>query len=357
MCNILITAPSLDESMNISGISSLTKTIITRNSASHTYFHFRLGKKDSEKKGLKWLMTQLTIIPRFISYLRRNKIDIIHLNTDLTAMSIIRDTPLAITGKYILGKKVLLHLHGGHYLMQPPSRKSIFYWMIKALLKSSTQRVVLSELERHQIERNYNTPCHIMPNAVEINKDSTHKDFSGKLSFLFMGRIVKAKGIFLITECLAKLEKELHEFEFKIYGSGPDLEEFLTRLASIKGLNYTYCGIAKGQQKLQAFAESHIFLLPSLYGEGLPIAMLESMNHGCVPLVSDDASISTVVQDSQNGFIIKKGSLNQLRDKINQLLGNRDKLKTLSKNAKHTIYTSYNLDQYIGSLNKLYTMI
>lgn len=357
MSNILITAPSLDESMNISGISSLTKTIITRNSATHAYYHFRLGKKDSEKKGLKWMLTQLSIVPRYFGFVRRHKIDIIHLNTDLTAMSIIRDTPLAITGKYILGKKILLHLHGGHFLMQPPSRSSIFYWMIKALLKSATQRVVLSELERRQVERTYNTPCHIMPNAVEINSASSVKDFSGKLSFLFMGRIVKAKGIFLITECLAAMGKRLQDFEFKVYGSGPDLEEFLSRLSAIEGLNYTYCGIAKGQQKVQAFAESHIFLLPSLYGEGLPIAMLESMNHGCVPLVSDDASISTVVRDSQNGFVVKKGSLSQLGEKIDHLLSNRDKLYTLSKNAKQTICTSYNLDHYLGSLNKLYKTI
>lgn len=357
MFNILITAPSLDESLNISGISSLTKTIISRNSATHTYFHFRLGKKDSEKKGWKWLLTQLTVVPRYISFVRRHKIDIIHLNTDLTAMSILRDTPLAITGKYLLRKKILLHLHGGHFLMQPPSRGSIFYWMIRALLKSATQRVVLSELERRQVEAAYQTPCHIMPNAVEINSTSPEKDFSGRLSFLFMGRIVKAKGIFLITECLSRMGKQLQDFEFKVYGSGPDLEEFLTRLSAIEGLNYTYCGIAKGEQKIQAFAESHVFLLPSLYGEGLPIAMLESMNYGCVPLVSDDASISTVVRDAQNGFIVKKGSLDQLNDKINQLLSNRNKLNMLSKNAKYTIYTSYNLDHYIGSLNRLYKTI
>lgn len=357
MCNILITAPALDESMNISGISSLTRTIITRNAASHNYFHFRLGKKDSERKGAKWLMTQLTIIPRFIASVMRQDVEIIHFNTDLTAMSIIRDTPLAITARYILRKKVLLHIHGGHYLMKPPPKRSIFYWMIKALLKSATQRVVLSELERRELEHAYGTPCHIMPNAVETNKDICQKDFSGKLSFLFMGRIVKAKGIFLIAECLAQLENSFADFEFNIYGSGPDLEEFLSRLKNIKGLNYTYCGIAKGRQKAEAFDQSHIFLLPSLYGEGLPIAMLESMNYGCVPLVSDDASISTVVRDAENGFIVKKGNLDQLRDKITRLLANRDSLNKLSNNAKHTIYTSYNLDHYIGSLNKLYKTI
>lgn len=302
-------------------------------------------------------MTQLTIIPRFIAYVMRRKIEIIHLNTDLTSMSIIRDTPLAITARYILRKKVLLHIHGGHYLMKPPPKRSIFYWMIKALLKSATTRVVLSQLEKREMEDAYGTPCHIMPNAVEINKSHVQKDFTGKLSFLFMGRIVKAKGIFLIAECLAQLNSSLQEFEFNIYGSGPDLAELLLRLDNIEGLNYTYCGIAKGQQKSQAFAESHIFLLPSLYGEGLPIAMLESMNHGCVPLVSDDASISTVVRDSENGFIVKKGSLSQLQDKINQLLVSRDMLHKLSENAKHTIYTSYNLDHYIGSLNKLYKTI
>lgn len=357
MCNILITAPSLDEAVNISGISSLTRTIISENSGQHNYFHFRLGKKDSESKDLRWLKNQITLAPRFLLFTIKNKIDFIHLNTDLTPLSVIRDFPLAMISGYLLRKKILLHLHGGYMLMTPPSKRSPFYWMIRGMLKSAVTRVVLSEVEEAKIRGHYGVRCSQMPNAVQIKNTSPEKDFAGKLTFIFMGRMVKAKGIFLIAECMSLLNTYYDDLELQIYGNGPDLQDFLSRLSKIKGLNSSYRGVVKGNEKDQAFNDAHIFLLPSLFGEGLPIAMLESMNHGCVPIVSDDASIGTVVHDGVNGYLVSKNNIDMLKEKIIRALNNRSELTELSKKAKDTIHSHHNLEHYISSLNKLYKTI
>lgn len=357
MCNILITAPSLDESINISGISSLTKTIITENSAHHRYYHFRLGKKDSESKDLKWLKNQITLAPRFLLFTLRNKIDFIHLNTDLTPMSVMRDFPLAMISGYFLRRKVLLHLHGGYMLMKPPGRRSPFYWMIRAMLKSAVTRIVLSEVEEQKIRKHYGLGCVKMPNAVQIKGEAQLKDFSGKLTLIFMGRIVRSKGIFLIADCMSRLSAYHRDFNLQIYGDGPDLREFLAVLDSIQGLDYSYCGIVRGDEKETALNNGHIFLLPSLFGEGLPIAMLESMNQGCVPVVSDDASIGTVVHDGHNGYLVPRNNLDKLTEKLLRALSNRSELSELSHKAKETISTHYNLEHYLSSLNKLYKSI
>lgn len=354
MSNILITAPSLDESLNVSGISSLTRTIINKNSKDHTYFHFILGKKDSEKKGFKWLIRQIVLVPRFMLFISKNKIDFIHMNSDLTPQSIVRDFSLATTARFLLSKKVLLHLNGGRFLMKPPKRFSFFFWMIKGILKTASSRIILSRVEYEIIQKHYNVDCHIMPNAIELVTGTLPKDFSGKLSFLFMGRIVKSKGIFLIAECLGQLGPYFREFDFKIYGTGPDLEEFLFKLSEIEELDYTYCGVAKDEQKTQAFNAAHIFLLPSLYGEGLPLAMLESMNYGCVPLVSNDASIGAAVRDGVNGYMVDKGSLVHLKEQFIEILNDRAKLIDLSNQAKKTIETSYNSESFVKLLNNAY---
>lgn len=357
MCNILITAPSLDETVNISGISSLTRTIISENSEQHTYFHFRLGKKDSESKDLRWLKNQIILTPRFVLFTIRNKIDFIHFNTDLTPFSILRDFPLTLISGYLLRKKVLLHLHGGYMLMNPPSRRSLYYWMIRGMLKSAVTRIVLSEVEQAKIRGHYGIGCSQMPNAVQLTNTNSEKNFTGKLIMIFMGRMVKAKGIFLIAECMSLLDTYKDRFELQIYGNGPDLQEFLLRLSTVRGLNYSYRGVVRGDEKEQALHNAHIFLLPSLFGEGLPIAMLESMNQGCVPVVSDDASIGTVVSDGINGYLVNKNNIAQLKEKLVRALTNRPELAELSKKAKETIHANYNLEHYISSLNKLYKTI
>lgn len=357
MANILITAPSLDENINISGISSLAKTIINNNSEQHSYFHFRLGKKDSEGKGLKWLFNQLLIIPGFLLFTLKNNITLIHLNTDLTPLSLIRDFPLLITGKFILRKKILLHLHGGRFLMKPPPSRSIFFFLIKTMLKNADTTVVLSETERTAIARSYILDCSVLPNAVKSNNYRSDKDFSGKLTFFFMGRIVEAKGIFLICECLKELASFFSQFSLHIYGTGPDKEELLSKLSSINGLNYSYHGVVRGNYKEEVLRNAHVFLLPSLFGEGLPIAMLESMSYGCIPIVSDDASISTVISNNHNGYISTKGNAEGLKANLIKALTYRERLTELSKNARNTIVSRYDLKNYLTSLNELYQKI
>jgi len=354
MCNILITGPSLNESVNISGISSLTKVIIANNSVEHRYFHFQIGRKDAERKGLRWFIRQLLLVPRFIVFIIKNRIDFLHLNTDLTPASIYRDFLLVLTNSLLLRKKSLLHIHGGYLLMSPPPRRSLLFFAINYMLENQSVRVVLSELERNEIKSSYNIDCSVMANAVAASHLSAIKDFSGKLTFFFMGRAVKSKGIFSIANCLNEMSSYFDKFDFQVYGGGPDLQEFLHRLSKIKGLNYKYNGIVKGQQKEQVFVDSHIFLLPSLFGEGLPIAMLESMNAGCVPLVSDDASIGTVVKEGHNGFLIPRGSESDLKKSLFEVFKDRNRLLKLSRNAKETIATSYRLEDYISNLNKLY---
>lgn len=357
MSNILITAPSLDEKVNISGISSLTRTIISTNSNSHRYLHFRIGKKDAETKGVKWFINQIALLPRFIRFARRNKVDVIHLNTDLTPFSLIRDFPILLSAKFLIKKKVLLHLHGGYFLMKPPSRRSPFFYLIRSMLRHSTIRVVLSEIESNEIKKHYGVECEIMPNAVRTPEQRIEKDFSGRISLFFMGRIVRAKGIFLLAQCLKELEPWADQFDFHLYGTGPDYQELHNELCKLRHIRYIYHGVVNGREKEEALRKGHIFLLPSLYGEGLPVALLESMSRGCVPVVSNDASIGTVVRDGINGYIFPKGSTGALKEKLIQVFKERDILGSVSTSARNTIHNSYNLESYVVELNRLYKNI
>ena len=101
--------------------------------------------------------------------------------------------------------------------------------------------------------------------------------------------------------------------------------------------------------------QAHVFLLPSLYGEGLPIAMLEAMGRGCIPVVSDDASISSVVTTGDNGYIVKKGDYSDLAEKIQKLLQNRNLMPGMSVKAQSTIRHKYDIDSYLERLNQYCT--
>ncbi|MET0243991.1 MAG: glycosyltransferase family 4 protein [Flavitalea sp.] len=353
MVKILITAPSLNERENVSGISTIVRTIINNNKSANQFIHFRVGKKDGEKKGFKWVLNQLALIPRLTAAVISKKINIVYFNTDLTKPSIIRDYFLVTFAKYVLRRKIVLHIHGGHFLMTPPPEGSVFMKMIRGMFKCAQLCIVLSEIELKTIQKNYGVDGISLPNAIELKEIlDSEKNFDEKLKLVFLGRVVNSKGIYQIAEALEALKDSYKDFDFHIYGSGPELDRFLNKLKSVDGLKYSYNGVVKGDEKWKALDQAHVFLLPSLYGEGMPIAMLEAMGRGCIPVVSDDASISTVVENNVNGYIVKKGDSQSLKETIQQLLFNRSLLPQMSKVARSTISQKFDIDNYLLKLNK-----
>jgi glycosyltransferase involved in cell wall biosynthesis len=226
-------------------------------------------------------------------------------------------------------------------------------FMIRTMLRDASLCIVLSDIEVKSLKQHYNADAIALPNAIEIfNLSNQRKDFNNRLRIIFLGRLVASKGVHVIADALAQLKGNITDFEFHIYGSGPELDGFLEKLKCVEGLNYTYKGVVKGTEKWNAFRDAHLFLLPSLFGEGLPIAMLEAMGSGCIPIVSDDASITSVVKDSVNGFIVNKGDSNSLSRTIQQLLFNRNTLSRISETAQLTVREKYNIDTYLNRLNQ-----
>jgi glycosyltransferase involved in cell wall biosynthesis len=356
--NVLITAPSLDELENVNGISSIVRSIINNNETQHKFFHFKIGKRDNSNKDLKWAFHQISLLPRLALFIKKNKIDAIHLNIFFAKTALLRTLAIFCFLTLFIRKPVLLHIHGGYLLMNPPQNRLPYCFIIKYLLQNSNINIVLSQIEQEQLLKTYQANSYVLPNAVEpLIKTPGNKNFKGKLKLIFLGRIVESKGIYLIVEALFQLKEYHHLFSFTIYGTGQGLENFLHQLKALESLEFEYKGIAKGIEKWQAWEAADIFLLPSIYGEGLPIAMLEAMQAGCIPVVSDDASITTVVENAVNGFVIKKGNVHELIRVLENVITKRDGLSNLSNAAKTTIGEKHNISQYMKGLELCYTAI
>lgn len=358
MYNILITAPSLNENENVSGISSVVRTIVN-NDANNHYFHFRLGKKDGEKKGFLWLVNQLIIPVTLMRFIVKNNINIVHLNTGLEKPSIVRDFFVLYVSKFICRKKIIFHIHGGYFLMNPPVRGSLMFFMISRMIRHADKSLVLSDIEKQIIDNTYLTDAMILPNSVDVKDFAprTSSGFCNKLNMIFLGRIVSSKGVFLIADALSKMEAYYQDFHLNIYGAGPDLDRLLQQLNAAQGLPYTYHGVTRGDGKYQALSNSQLFLLPSVHSEGLPIALLEAMSAGCICVVSDDASMSTVIENNVSGIMIKKGSAADLYNALLNVFTNRQALMDISARAMEQIKKHFSSKEYIIKLNNIYKAI
>lgn len=348
---ILITAPSLDENVNVSGISTLVVGII--NNSCEEFSHFLAGRKDGEKAGIVWILKQIVLPLQFWQKIRREKPDLVHINTAFVPLSIMRDASLVFVSRFSK-TPVLLHPNGGRFLIEDFKNKFLEKIAAK-MLKSADKVLVLSEIEKENLTRRWdNLNIEILPNAISIDETLPSKEIPQKKTILFLGRIHESKGLHEIIEACETLVKEKFEFNFRCFGTGPEQDFFVGKMKEVLGENFHYGGVIAGEEKWRELCKADIFLLPSRYGEGLPLAMLEAMAARCVPVVADVASVRAVIKNGENGFLVEPYSAEQTTENLRNLLFDKADWKLLGENARQTVKDNYSIADYVKKLEKIY---
>lgn len=349
---ILITAPNLNSETNVSGISTVVNNIIEYNLL-HNYFHFELGKSDKNRSFYYQSFQIVFKIIYFPIFIKKNKIELIHQNVPFNLKGITREFIFNRIGK-LLQIKIIIHIHGGELLFKKSSNFIIKYFIAK-ILSGSEKIIVLSELEKKSLELNYNfSDLIILPNAIVIQNQNLFKTFSKLPTLIFFGRIHESKGVIEIIEMCKRL-KEVVKFKFLMFGNGPQKEFVIKKLTDILGDDFNYGGIITSKNKMDAISKADYFLLPSRYGEGLPMALLESMSLGLIPIVTNDGSMELLIHDGVNGFKVNKYDANDLFSKILKVINDQNLRFEISKNAISTVTKSHNIIDYIKSLNIIYS--
>jgi len=251
---------------------------------------------------------------------------------------------------------MLLHLHGGEYLMHD-DHPAWVKTMISAILAGNNPKVVLSIVEEEYIVKKYNCKnVYTLPNCIDLTEagkfERTERSTPG-LVLLFLGRIVADKGLEYIFQALKALKNQGLPITFVLAGKGPDEEEYKKKFNDLLGKSFDFRGVVGGESKSSAFKDCDVFLLPSFF-EGLPIALLEAMSFGLVPVTTDVGSIGNVVKHNIDGILVRTKSSNDIVDAIVKLNSDRQFLYQLSTSAKKLIFKEYSPASYFDLLNNIY---
>ena len=350
--NILISAPSLNPSKNVSGVSTMVNTVIKHNKKHH-YFHYLLGRSDQNKNRLIIIITLIKQLIFFPVFLHLNKIVIVHQNLPFDPKGVLREYIINLWCR-LTNVPVILHIHGGLFITQ--GTKNILYkGLILSLFKHSKQVIVLSELEQIVLKEKFSfTKTKVLSNCIDtsIYNNRIQNLLTDQPTLLYLGRIEKNKGIIELVEALELLKKDFI-FRFILCGTGPLVQHCITECERILENNFEYKGVVSGESKLNEIENSDIFILPS-YFEGLPMALLETMASGVVPVVTNVGSMKQIIKHGSNGLHVKKQDAQDLFDKLKYLLSNPKLYLKLSKNAKQTVLQKYDIKNYIIELNQIY---
>jgi glycosyltransferase involved in cell wall biosynthesis len=228
---IVVFGPSLEA---VSGVSTHVRMLFASDLArDFELLHFQVGSEGRRENALQKL-TRFILSPLLLAlFLLRTGAEAIHLNTSLDAKAYWRDLAYSIVAS-LLGRRVVNQIHGGA-MPQDFFRGSVFLtWVLRRFLVSCDVITVLSsaELSAYRVF-DARLKVHRVPNAIDpagLADQMRSFNTSGALKLVYVGRLVRSKGLFEVIEALMELKRAGREFELSIAGGGPDQGELMAAL-------------------------------------------------------------------------------------------------------------------------------
>lgn len=199
-----------------------------------------------------------------------------------------------------------------------------------------------------------------IPYGVHCPDQSPKRDSNADepLSIVYAGRLSQyQKRVFDIPSILRHLDQLNVPFTLTIVGDGKEAHKLTRDLAPWVSTGKTVMQPAlTNAQTLSLFAKTDVFLLTSDF-EGLPVALLEAMSRGCVPVVSATRSgAPQLVDNGTNGFLVPIGEIHTFAERIADLHHDRNLLSRLSQQTFATIRSGqYLLDHMCDRYSQLIT--
>jgi len=186
----------------------------------------------------------------------------------------------------------------------------------------------------------------VIPNAISMDdfsaQDRAPPPASDGLRLLFLGRIEDAsKGVLWLPEILARSPASA---SLTVAGDGPDLSRLRAAFPS-RSSRVTFLGSVPAPAVAGLMARHDVFLMPSRY-EGLPMALVEAMAAGCVPIATALRGVTDMVVDNGlDGLLFPPGDRKAAADFVQLLDGDRLRLRRLSAAARWKIARNFTADR------------
>jgi glycosyltransferase involved in cell wall biosynthesis len=288
-----------------------------------------VGSRGSHETSIQKWTRLLKDYERFCRMVKSGSYDLIHLNPSLGRKALIRDGLLLLRAKS-LGKKVLVCVHGWDCACETSIRCWFLFLFRWVYFKADAFIVLASRFQSVLREFGYEKPIYVETTMVS-DEVFSHAQVTPVCSasqdtdvnILFLSRIEKSKGIYEAIDAFRRLKAKWPSVTMTVAGDGLDrknAEEYVGT-EGIKGV--WFLGWITGEQKHKAFAEADIYLLPTTWGEGMPISVLEAMAYGLPIVTRPVGGLADFFEQGKMGFTTDSRDPQVFASLLERLIVNR----------------------------------
>ena len=143
------------------------------------------------------------------------------------------------------------------------------------------------------------------------------------------------KGLEILLEAISILKKKNIEVRLRAVGpfETPEYEKSIQEICDKFSLNEVIDWTGFCSDVNSEFSNMDIFILPSMFGEGMPMVILEAMAMGVPVIASDVEGIPQVLNQAESGLIVPPNDSQALAGSIEDLIDEKFDWQKIRKNA------------------------
>jgi len=307
-------------------------------------------------------LEDLKSLLKLYSYFRKNRVDIVYSFTPKAGL-------LSMIASFFARVPTRVHNIVGMPLMEASGNKKRLLKLIERTTYFFSTNLFCNSyglktyIEKNLTKREIKIIAKGSINGVNIDffkddfSDLDKKDKKDELGIeendfvlLFVGRVVKDKGVNELIEAFTILGKKFSNLKLLILG---DFEEKLSPIAkeSIGKMRNNPNIISVGFKKdIRSYLSiSSLFVLPS-YREGLPNSLIEAGSFGIPLLATDINGCNEVIIPNKTGILVEKKSVESLVLGVTLLIENKELYNELKMNVRELTVEKYGQEVFLKAL-------
>lgn len=266
----------------------------------------------------------------------------------------------------------IIQAHGGIPRFKEKGRLSWIYDILfgNRLLRDASKVIALNQMEvqHYDMMGVPNEKIVVIPNGIDLSEYANlphrglfRKKFgldANEKIVLYLARIHQIKGIDVLVKAFANLVDKLDNVKLVIVG--PDdgyLSEVEVLIESLNiSDNVLISGPLYGQDKLEAYVDADVYVLPSKY-ETFPMSVLEAYACNKPVVASNFGGLDGIIINGVTGLLFELGNEKKLAESVISLLRDNTTAKEMGLKGKQFVKENFAINNVIDDLETLYDTI
>tara|TARA_B100001250_G_scaffold371415_1_gene356211 strand:+ start:887 stop:2017 length:1131 start_codon:yes stop_codon:yes gene_type:complete len=301
------------------------------------------------------------IVPKKI---KQYQIDIVCLQDPVTSYFAIKSLKLRNSKV-----KIVLESHGDFIetialekkLLIPSIYKILFKLFSSYSVKNADQIRSISSFTEEQVKA-YGYQGNFVRFPAWINLDKflnakVTRDSNNDFKIIFVGSVTERKNPELIVKAISEIDGEI---SLEIIGPTPN-KSYLNKLkGSIHNSqhkeNILLTPFTALDELIQKYSNANLFILASK-SEGLGRVVIEAQATACPVLVSSNTGAVDLIIDNETGYIFENDNLNDLKDKIKNIIDNQLYSVQVGVNGKSFVTQNHTIENFKFGYKKLFDLV